>query len=111
MRRRPPRSTRTDTLLPYTTLVRSWRDGGRTAAKFLDHPRSGERLYDTGDHGRYRGDGSIEFLGREDSQVKIRGHRIELGEIEAVLAGPPQVRSAVAVAWGAPRGEDRKSGV
>jgi len=84
-----------------------WRDPDRTAAEFVTHPRSHERLYETGDHGRYLADGSIEFLGREDGQVKIRGHRIELGEIEAALTGHPAVRSAVAVAWGEPRGERR----
>ena len=84
-----------------------WRDPERTAAKFVTHPRTGERLYETGDHGRYLPDGVIEFLGREDDQVKVRGHRIELGEIEAVLTAYPAVRAAVAVAWGEPRGERR----
>ena len=55
------------------------------------------RLYDTGDLGRYRPDGSIEFLGREDQQVKLRGYRIELGEIEAALSQHPQVQTAVAL--------------
>ncbi|MEQ9334262.1 amino acid adenylation domain-containing protein, partial [Thalassobaculum sp.] len=84
-----------------------WRDPARTAERFVTHPRTGERLYETGDHGRYLPDGSIEFLGREDGQVKVRGHRIELGEIEAVLTGHPGVRAAVAVAWGEQRGERR----
>ncbi|HTY93776.1 MAG TPA: amino acid adenylation domain-containing protein, partial [Steroidobacteraceae bacterium] len=74
-----------------------WKDAAQTAARFLRHPGTGERLYDTGDLGRYREDGSIEFLGREDQQVKLRGYRIELGEIEAVLAQHPQVQTAVAL--------------
>ncbi len=63
----------------------------------MHHPLTGERLYDTGDLGRYRPDGTIEFLGREDHQVKIRGFRIELGEIEAALLADPRVHHAVAV--------------
>ncbi len=55
------------------------------------------RMYRSGDFARYRPDGSIEFLGRRDQQVKIRGHRIELAEIESVLQRHPAVRDAVAV--------------
>ncbi|GCE28513.1 hypothetical protein KDA_39970 [Dictyobacter alpinus] len=69
----------------------------QTAAVFLPDPfgqEAGARLYDTGDLGRYRADGSIEFLGRVDEQVKVRGYRIELGEIEAVLQQHPAVHSA-----------------
>ena len=62
-----------------------WRDGEKTSAAFFEHPRTGERLYRTGDLGRLLPDGNIEFLGREDFQVKIQGYRIELGEIEAAL--------------------------
>lgn len=81
-----------------------WKDPERTASSFIIHPRTGERLYRTGDMGRYWPDGTIEFLGREDSQVKIQGYRIELGEIEAVLARQPEVREcAVVVAGDAPR--------
>jgi amino acid adenylation domain-containing protein/non-ribosomal peptide synthase protein (TIGR01720 family) len=72
-----------------------WRDPVQTAARFIIHPQTGERLYDTGDLGRYRPDGTIEFLGREDHQVKLRGFRIELGEIEAVLHHHPRVHRAV----------------
>jgi amino acid adenylation domain-containing protein len=75
-----------------------WRDPARTASSFIVHPRTGERLYRTGDLGRYRPDGVIEFLGREDGQVKVRGHRIELGEVETALAAHPAVRSAVVAA-------------
>ncbi|MCC7043084.1 MAG: LLM class flavin-dependent oxidoreductase [Acidobacteria bacterium] len=56
------------------------------------------RIYATGDIARYRDDGSIEFLGRSDQQVKIRGHRIELGEIESALVAIPGIREAVVVA-------------
>jgi yersiniabactin nonribosomal peptide synthetase len=78
-----------------------WRDESRTAEKFVTHPRTGERLYRTGDIGRYLPDGNIEFLGRQDLQVKIHGHRIELGEIEAALEQHPAVASAVVVPLGA----------
>ncbi|KAA8996660.1 amino acid adenylation domain-containing protein [Affinibrenneria salicis] len=72
----------------------------QTQAHFVHHPDSGERLYRTGDLGRYRCDGVIELLGRDDSQVKIRGHRIELGEIESVLQRCPGVAMAAAVVHG-----------
>lgn len=62
-----------------------WRDAEKTGASFITHPVTGERLYRTGDLGRYMPDGNIEFLGREDFQVKVHGHRIELGEIEVHL--------------------------
>ncbi|MCG8423580.1 MAG: amino acid adenylation domain-containing protein [Proteobacteria bacterium] len=71
-----------------------------TAARFFDHPIDGQRLYQTGDMGRYLPGGEIEFLGREDNQVKIRGHRIELGEIDAALLAHPSVASAAAVVAG-----------
>ena len=70
---------------------------GLTAEQFVPNPYSrdpGARLYKTGDLGRYRQDGNIEYQGRIDRQVKIRGYRIELGEIEAVLEGHPEVRAA-----------------
>ncbi len=82
-----------------------WRDEEKTQASFLTHPRTGERLYKTGDLGRYLPDGNIEFLGREDFQVKIRGHRIELGEIEANLVQHPNIKDAVVNATGDPRGD------
>ncbi len=77
-----------------------WRDEAKTQASFLLHPQMGERLYRTGDLGRYLPDGNIEFLGREDFQVKVRGHRIELGEIETTLLEHPQVSNAVVTARG-----------
>lgn len=72
-----------------------------TAQRFLPDPYGAPsaRLYATGDIGRYRSDGQIEFLGREDNQVKIRGYRIELDEIEAVLRQHPGVRDAVVTVW------------
>ena len=75
-----------------------WRDPDRTQASFVRHPITGERLYRTGDHGRWLPDGHIEFLGRDDGQVKIGGLRIELGEIESVLATHPDVRACSVVA-------------
>nr|WP_042187320.1 non-ribosomal peptide synthetase [Kibdelosporangium sp. MJ126-NF4]CEL17994.1 iron aquisition yersiniabactin synthesis enzyme (Irp2) [Kibdelosporangium sp. MJ126-NF4]CTQ90778.1 iron aquisition yersiniabactin synthesis enzyme (Irp2) [Kibdelosporangium sp. MJ126-NF4] len=72
-----------------------WRDPERTAAVFTTHPRTGERIYATGDLGRFRPDGTIEFVGRADFQVQIGGHRIELGEVEAALATHPAVRACV----------------
>ena len=66
-----------------------------TAERFIKHPDTGERLYDTGDIGRYAADGNVIILGREDGQVKIRGHRVEVGEVEAVLRRHPSVAQAV----------------
>lgn len=77
-----------------------WRDPVKTAASFIAHPATGERLYRTGDLGRYQADGNIEFLGRNDRQVKIRGNRVELGEIEAALRGAEGIQDAVVVADG-----------
>ncbi|PSV47521.1 hybrid non-ribosomal peptide synthetase/type I polyketide synthase [Photobacterium indicum] len=62
-----------------------WQDQEKTDAAFFIHPTSGLRLYKTGDLGRYLPDGDIEFLGRNDHQVKVNGYRVELGEIEHVL--------------------------
>lgn len=71
-----------------------------TAEKFISSPFSNDdgRLYKTGDLARYRPDGSVEYLGRLDHQVKLRGLRIELGEIEVVLTQHPAVREAVVIA-------------
>ena len=74
-----------------------WNNDEETAARFVVHPVTGERLYDTGDWGRYQPDGSLEFLGRQDTQVKLRGFRIELGEIETQMLAHPRVESAVVV--------------
>ncbi len=72
-----------------------------TAEKFIPNPfceEAGQRLYRTGDLARYMADGQIEFLGRQDHQVKLRGFRIELGEIETVLSQHETVRKAVVIA-------------
>ncbi|MEU6842766.1 amino acid adenylation domain-containing protein [Streptomyces sp. NPDC046716] len=83
------------------------RDEVKTAASFVRHPVTGERLYRTGDLGRFLPSGEIEFLGREDFQVKIQGYRIELGEIETALLQHPDVRGAAAVVHGRPQGARR----
>ncbi len=77
-----------------------WRDPERTNAAFVSHPQTGERLYRTGDIGRWLPDGNIEFMGRDDGQVKVRGYRIELGEIEAHLRAHQRVSQALATVWG-----------
>ena len=69
-----------------------------SAERFVVH--GGQRWYRTGDLGRYWLEGTLEFLGRVDQQVKIRGHRVELGEIEAALSAHPAISGAVAVATG-----------
>jgi epothilone synthetase B len=84
-----------------------WRDEEKTKESFFNDPRSGQRLYRTGDLGRYLPDGAIEFLGREDLQVKIGGYRIELGEIEATLDQHPRVRASAVTAVGDDRGHRR----
>ncbi|HVI44723.1 MAG TPA: condensation domain-containing protein, partial [Chitinophaga sp.] len=67
-----------------------------TAERFIPHPFiAGEKIYKTGDLGRWLPDGNIEYLGRADDQVKIRGYRIELGEIENVLQQSDLVKQAV----------------
>ena len=83
-----------------------------TAEKFIADPfgAEGGRMYRTGDLGRYRDDGSIEYLGRVDDQVKIRGYRIELSEIEAMLNEHPAVAQSIVLARKDEPGEQRLVG-
>jgi hypothetical protein len=84
-----------------------------SAEKYVPHPFNGEvgaRLYRTGDVGRYLEDGEIEFLGRTDEQVKVRGYRIEPGEIESVLNEHRSVKQSVVVAIEDERGDRRLVG-
>ncbi|MBD2208314.1 amino acid adenylation domain-containing protein [Nostoc linckia FACHB-104] len=76
-----------------------WNRPQLTNEKFINSPfDSSKYLYKTGDLARYRADGTIEYLGRIDRQVKVRGFRIELGEIEAVITQNPSVREIVVIA-------------
>ncbi|MBF8189755.1 amino acid adenylation domain-containing protein [Nonomuraea sp. K274] len=80
-------------------LARGYHDRpALTAERFVPDPYApGARLYRTGDLARYRSDGSLEYLGRADDQVKLRGQRIEPGEVEAALRAHPTVEEAVVV--------------
>jgi acyl carrier protein len=82
----------------------------QTAERFVPDPyggQTGARLYRTGDVGRYRADGVLEYIGREDHQVKVRGYRIELGEVEAALRSHEAVREALVMARRSPAGESQ----
>ena len=85
-----------------------WEQPCLSAEKFIPDPYSsepGERLYRSGDRVRWLLDGTLEFLGRIDTQIKIRGYRVELGEIESLLSSHPEVREAAVIAMPQPTGE------
>jgi amino acid adenylation domain-containing protein len=97
--RRTPLWTVGELFITGVGLARGyWRDDEKTNRSFITDADSGERLYRTGDMGRYLPDGNIEFMGRIDAQVKIQGHRIELGEVEAAMHESPLVREVVVLA-------------
>ncbi|MBO0720388.1 MAG: amino acid adenylation domain-containing protein, partial [Blastocatellia bacterium] len=82
-----------------------WNGPALTAERFVPDPfarETGSRLYRTGDRVRWREDGTLEYLGRSDGQIKIRGYRVEPGEIEAILAGCPGVKQAAVALRGEP---------
>lgn len=95
--------------LPEAATGELWIGGQGVARGYLNRPDEtrarfaeldGKRFYRSGDRGRWRSDGELEFLGRTDQQVKVRGFRIELGEVDAVLAEAPEVRQAVTIVDG-----------
>jgi hypothetical protein len=84
-----------------------------TARRFVPDPFAGRpeaRMYRTGDRARHRTDGQLEFVGRADDQVKVRGHRVELGEVSAALAAEPGVRDAAVTLVQGPAGDSRLVG-
>jgi amino acid adenylation domain-containing protein len=97
---------------PYLTLG-YLNDQALTRERFIANPLTDnpdDRVYRTGDLGRFRPDGILEFCGRRNTQVKIRGFRVELGEIEAALVRHPNVRQAVVVAREDSRGDKQLVG-
>ena len=82
-----------------------WADAAKTAERFVISPLTEERLYRTGDYGRFRPGNFVEFLGRRDTQIKIRGHRVEIGEIEASLLRLDGVREAAVLVVVGPSGD------
>ncbi len=75
-----------------------WQDTEKTNAAFIHHPKTQERIYRTGDLARYR-DGLIEFIGRNDNQIKLNGFRIELNEIQIALKNHPAIKDAIVMPW------------
>ncbi|MCA0175820.1 MAG: amino acid adenylation domain-containing protein [Proteobacteria bacterium] len=110
--------------LPPGAVGEIWVGGAGVSRGYLDRPEltaerfvpdrlggvPGARLYGTGDQGRWRDDGQLDYLGRNDFQVKIRGFRIELGEVEAALQALPGVREAAVMALPGPDGDKRLVG-
>ena len=95
---------------PYLALG-YWRKPKLTEAAFLSDPSNGAgRTYLTGDLGRFRSDGCLEYLGRKDFQIKVRGHRIEVSEIEMILRQHPKVREAAVAGRSQPVGETKLVG-
>ncbi|MCE3268002.1 MAG: amino acid adenylation domain protein, partial [Burkholderiales bacterium] len=76
-----------------------WNNVEKTNDSFYEHEELG-RLYKTGDLGRWHPDGYMEFLGRKDTQIKLRGHRVELSEIEYVLNNYPEIKQSVVIVHG-----------
>jgi amino acid adenylation domain-containing protein len=88
-------------------------EGGKTGEVYVPEEESeegGERVYRTGDRGLRRRDGKVEYVGRKDEQVKVRGYRIEMGEIEAAMKSMEEVKEAVVVVREEGRGEKRLIG-
>ncbi|OYN81208.1 non-ribosomal peptide synthetase [Mycolicibacterium sphagni] len=84
-----------------------WKQPGLTAARFIPNPYAsepGSRFYRSGDRGRWTEDGRIEFVGRTDHQVKVRGFRVELAEVEVALKAADGVAVAAACTWDGPGG-------
>jgi amino acid adenylation domain-containing protein len=85
-------------------------DPAASARRYVDNSRTGDagdRLYLTGDRGRFLSDGSVEFAGRADDQVKVRGFRVELGDVAAAIRAQEGVDQAIVLASSAPSGEAR----
>jgi acyl carrier protein len=82
-----------------------WQRPDLTAERFMTNPfRAGERIYATGDIGKYRRDGTIDYVGRADGQIKVRGMRVELGEVEVAIAAHPLVGQTAVLVHDAPDG-------
>src|SRR3546814_10579729 len=108
MIRRPPRSTRTDTLFPYTTLFRSSADSwpGQMRTVYRDHKRFVETYfstypgtYFTGDGCRRDADGYYWITGRVDDVLNVSGHRMGTAEVESALVAHPKVSEAAVVGY------------